>query len=123
MNSETVGTLFFVGFFGAIISVMAMYQIIDSKYNKLREESIAWKRNHEAEWKKARSKALLLCWIPVVIGLLLSVPLIINIANSPSSRSSRAYVCDYCGKTSEYSFAVGKVDLCYDCYQLYKKGK
>ncbi|MGN0793855.1 MAG: hypothetical protein ACI4MG_05200 [Aristaeellaceae bacterium] len=120
MNSETVVILFFLGFFGAIISVMAMYQIIDSKYDKLRKESIAWKRDHEAEWEKARSKALLLCWIPVVIGLLLSVPLINNIANHPSSR---AYVCDYCGKTSEHSFAVGKVDLCYDCYQLYKKGK
>ena len=120
MDGSTAAILSVVGFFGAIFSAWAMYLIINGKYEKRREGSIAWKRDHEAEWKKARSKALLLCWIPVVIGLLLSVPLIINLADSPSSH---VYVCDYCGETSEYSFTVGKQDLCYDCYQLYKKGK
>ena len=120
MDGGTAVIFSVVGLFGGLMTTWAMYLIIDGKYEKKRESSFAWKRDHEAGWKKARSKALLLCWLPIVIGLLLSVPLILNFADSPSSRS---YVCDYCGKTSEHSFTVGKQDLCYSCYELYKKGK
>lgn len=73
--------------------------------------------NHKV---KHLNSFLVVLVLVIVLGFVGSfVSAVTKAANEPR----RTYVCDYCGDRTNHHFTVGKQDLCYDCYQLYKKGK